>query len=210
MARFRKLRDRPSIPEAPVTPRVEWALAPLVDRVQDAASVLEAKALVAPLVHARLADQYREIGLEPPRAEELSRQIGELEVESLRRLAVAVAMLDDAGVREALLALAPRVPVAVQVEMGFLGLARDVAPLTIGLVRQSAVRAEEFARHFTARLGVGFVGETDEQSRSRLHALDYKRLLAEVDQAKAAAQANLERLRKKQVEADQVRRRGKW
>jgi hypothetical protein len=40
--------------------------------------------------------------------------------------------------------------------------------------------------------------------------LDYKRLLAEVDQAKAAAQANLERLRKKQVEADQVRRRGKW
>ena len=87
-----------------------------------------------------------------------SAQRADLDVEGWRRLALAVATLDDVGLRAALGDAAPRVPVAAQVESGFLGLARDTAPLTVALVRQSAIRAEEFARHFAMRLGVGIVG----------------------------------------------------
>jgi hypothetical protein len=166
--------------------------------------------VAADLVRARLADHYRDVGLAPPDAAEFERRASGLDVEGWRRLALAVATLDDDGLRTALAGLAPRVPVSLQVERGFLGVARDTAPLTVSLVRQNAVRAEEFARHLAGRLGVGIAGETDEQSRTRLQALDYKRLLAEAEQARAAAQEKMDRLRKKQAEVDQGRRRGKW
>lgn len=211
MARiFRKKPADPPEVDSPAPPRVEWDLGHLVGLVRDAAPALEARDVVAPLVHARLADHYRDAGLAPPAAEGFDRRAGDLDVEGWRRLALAVATLDDDGVRATLAALAPRVPVEAQVEGGFLGLARDAAPLTVGLVRQNAVRAEEFARHFAARLGVGIAGETDAQSQKRRLAIDYKRLLAEAERAKAAAQEKMERLRKKQEEADQGRRRGKW
>ena len=83
------------------------------------------------------------------------------------------------------------------------------APVTVALVRQSEVRAEEFARRLAADLGVAIAGETAEHSQQRLDAIDYKRLLAEAEQAKAAAQAQMEKLRKKQEELDLRRRRGK-
>lgn len=197
-------------PPAPAPVRAEWDLARLVDRVRDAASILEEKEIVAAVVHAKLADHYRDVGLAPPDAVEFERQASDLDGESWRRLALAVATLDDTGLRAVLAELVPKIPVAAQVEIGFLGLARDVAPLTTDLCRRSLVRAEEFARHFAAKLGVGIMGETDAVSGKRLKALDYKRLLAEADEAKAAAQEKMDRLRKKQLEADRGRRRGKW
>jgi hypothetical protein len=186
-----------------------WDLAHLVGCVRDAAPALEARAVEAALVHARLADHYRDVGLAPPDAGEFERQASRLDIEGWRRLALAVATLDDAGVRAALAGPGPRALVAEQVEIGFLGLARDTAPLTVALVRQSASRAEEFARHLAMRLGIGIMGETDRESRVRLHALDYKRLLAELERAKAAAEEKMKRLREKQAEADLKRRRGK-
>ncbi len=86
----------------------------------------------------------------------------------------------------------------------------NAAPLTVALVRQSAIRAEEFARHFSMRLGIAIRGETGEKSLKRLNALDYRRLLSEAEQAKQAAQDQMERLRKKQEQTDRGRRRGKW
>jgi hypothetical protein len=191
-------------------PKVQWDLGHLVGRVRDAAPALEARDVEAALVQARLADHYRDVGLAPPDAAEVEGRARDLDLEGWRRLALAVAALDDAGLRSALAELAPAVPVTVQVESGFLGLARDTAPLTVALVRQSAVRAEEFARHFAMQLGVAILGETATESRERLHALDYKRLLAEAEQAKAAAHEKMERLRRRQAEADRRTRRGKW
>ena len=110
-------------------------------------------------MHARLADHYRDVGLAPPDVADFERQAANLDVEGWRRLALAVATLDDPELRPALVAIAPRVPVAAQVESGFLAVARETAPLTVALVRQSAIRAEEFARHLAMRLGIGIVGE---------------------------------------------------
>ncbi len=205
----RKNAGAPEIDPAE-SPRVEWHLEDLVDRIREAAPALEARDVESALVLARLADHYRDVGLAPPDATMVEHLTARLDIEGRRRLALAVATLDDAGLRVALAALAPRVPVAVQVKSGLLGLARETAPLTVALVRQSAVRAEEFARHLASRLGVAITGETDAESDARLNALDYKRLVAEAEQARAAAQKKMERLRKKQAEADGRRRRGKW
>jgi hypothetical protein len=211
MALFRKKSGLPLDDASLAAPSAQWELPHLVGRVRDAAPAFEARDVEAALVHARLADHYRDLELTPLPPAEFERLAGDLDVEGWRRLAVVVATLDDPGLRAALGDRAPWLTAAAQVESGFLGLARDIAPLTIALVRQSAVRAEEFARHFAMRLGVGIVGESLEQSRARLHALDYKRLLAEADQAKAAAHEKMERLRKKQQESDRRgRRRGKF
>jgi hypothetical protein len=88
--------------------------------------------------------------------------------------------------------------------------ARQTEVLTLSLLRQSDIRIEEIARHLAASLGVGWRGETPEQSKNRLHQLDYKRLLAEADEAKKQAEERMEYLRKKQVEdAARRTRRGK-
>jgi hypothetical protein len=210
MAVFKKKTAVSPDIDPPKAPKVEWHLVHLVGRVRDAAPALEARDVEAALVHARLADHYRDVGLAPPDAADFERQARGLDIEAWRRLALAVATLDDAELRAALAALAPRVPVAAQVESGLLGLARETAPLTVALVRQSAIRSEEFARHLAMRLGVGIVGETSMQSRALLDALDYKRLLAEAEQARAAAHEKMERLRKRRSEADGRLRRGKW
>jgi hypothetical protein len=57
---------------------------------------------------------------------------------------------------------------------------------------------------------VGIAGESAAESRQRLHALDYKRLLAEAEKAKDAAAEQMERLRERQEQNDRGRRRGKW
>jgi hypothetical protein len=207
MALYKKRSAAAAATEAP---RVVWAIGHLVGRIQDAAPALEARDVEAALVQARLADHYRDIGLAPPDAREFERRASDLDVDGWRRLALAVATLDDADLRGALAVIAPRLPVGVQAYRGLLGLARETAPLTVALVRQSASRAEEFARHLSMRLGVGIAGETEAESRARLNALDYKRLLAEAEQAKAAAEEKMERLRQRQEVAEGRRRRGKW
>lgn len=210
MALFpKKPAAKPKV-EVPSPPKVEWELTRLVGRLRSAAPPLEAKEVVRVLVQARLADHYRDLGLDPLEPSEFDRLARELDVEGWRCLALAVATLDDPDLRVALAALAPRVPVASQYQKGFLDLARESGPLTVGLVRQSAVRAEEFARRFSERLGIGILGESDQESRDRLWAIDYKRLLAEAEEAKLAAREKMDRLRKQQAEADQGRRRGKW
>ena len=211
MAVFRKKPAPVSRAEVPQQPRVELPLDQLVGRVKEAAPALEGWEVDAPLVHARLADHYRDLGLAPPAVGRiLSEQSAGLDVEGWRRLALAVAMLDDSELRGALAALASGMPVALQVASGLLGLAQETAPLTVALVRQNATRAEEFARHLATRLGIRIAGETDEESAARLHEIYYKRLLAEAEQARAAAQEKMDKLRQKQTEADGRRRRGKW
>jgi hypothetical protein len=207
MALIRRKAAATSVPAAPEVPRVEWHLEQLVGRIRDEAPALEARDIDAAMVQARLADHYRDLWLPPPDVDVFALQTADLDVEGWRRLALAVATLDDEGLRAALPAIAPRIPVATQVESGFLGVARETAPLTVALVRQSAIRAQEFGRHLAMRLGVGIAGESIEQSRALLDSLDYKRLLSEAELAKAAAREKMEQLRQKQREADLLRRR---
>jgi hypothetical protein len=209
MALFKKKAAVSSDLDAQEVLRVDWQLEHLIARIRDQAPALESREVESALVHARLADQYRDLGLAPPDVAGFERRAANLDVEGWRRLALAVATLEDLELRAALLAIAPQVPVAAQVESGFLGVAIETAPLTVALVRQSAIRAQEFGRHLAMRLGIGIAGESREQSRARLDALDYKRLLTDADVAKAAAHEKMERLRKRQIDADMRRRRGK-
>jgi hypothetical protein len=193
--------------------RVDLSLPALRELFADAAGRLEGKAVEAELVRARLADRYRDAGLEPPLPEEFDALVRDLDGEGWRRLALAAGALDLEEVREALPRLLAPSPGGVreQVEAAFVGLARATELLTMELLRQSPLRVEEFARHFLARLGAAVAGETVPQSRERLHRLDYGRLLAEAERAKLSAQERMEYLRKLQEEEDAQRpRRGKW
>ena len=211
MAVFRKKSAAAPVGTSPAPPRFEWDLLALVERVREAAPALEAKEVEPALVQARLADLCRDAGLAPPEPSEFQRQLASLDPEDSRRLALAVAAIDDAGLWAGLASLKPWLPVAAKVAAELRNLSREVAPLTVALVRQSPTRAEEFARHLAMRLGARIAGETEEESRNRLDALDYRRLLAEAEQAHAAGEQKMERLRKKQQEADGLRRRrGKW
>ncbi len=210
MALFKKKPAAPLDDDSPKPPRVEWDLEHVVSRVRDAAPVFEARDIEVALLHARLADHYRDLELVPPEAAEFERTASDLDVEGWRRLAVAVATLDDTGLRAALAARAPWMDVSAQVQSGFLELARDIAPMTVALMRQSTLRAEEFARNFACASGLGSSGKAASSLARGCMRLDYKRLLAEAEQAKAAAHEKMERLRKRQLESDLRRRRGKF
>ena len=214
MAAFRK---KPAAPPAVAPevvqpwrtgrPRPEWELNRIVTALRDAAPGLEAREVEPSLVQAWLADHMRDLEITPMRAALFGLEASRLDPDGWRRLALAVRSLDDEGIRTPIGGLAAK----ESLMLAFLEIARETAPLTVALVRQSSTRAEEFARHVAERLKIGIVGETPEQSQRRLEAIDYKRLLAEAETARTAAEAAMEKLRKKQGEADLTRRRrGKW
>jgi len=188
--------------------RPEWNLRTLVQRLSELAPALETREVEPLLIQARLADHYRDLNLEPVSLPQFDRAVQGLDTDAWRRLALAVGTLDHEEIRSALAVLTT--PVGQQVQAGFVGMARQTDVLTLTLIRQSDVRTEEFARHFAFRLGVFWQGESAEQSQQRLQQLDYKRLLAEADEAKKQAEERMEYLRQKQEEEAARRRpRGK-
>jgi hypothetical protein len=191
----------------PTPPRPEWHLATLTQRLGELAPILETKEIEPPLVQARLADHYRDLDREPVPPARFQRIVRDLDGESWRRLALAVWSLDLDDIRSPL-ALLPTT-VEQQVEAGFAGAAAKTDALTLTVLRQSEVRVEEFARHLAHHLGVSWQGESRQDSERRLQQIDYKRLLAEAEEAKRQAQERMEYLRKKQEEAGRRRPRGK-
>jgi hypothetical protein len=203
-----KAPPAPPVMTAPDPPRPEWDLRTVAQQLRELAPVLETKEIEPALVQARLADHYRDLNLEPLAPSQFELIAHGLDAESWRRLALAVGMLDHEATRFTLAVLTT--PVSQQVQVGFVGTARQIDALTLSLLRQSEVRIEEFARHLAFHLGVFWQGESAEQSKQRLHQLDYRRLLAEAEEAKKQAEERMEYLRKKQEEeAARRRRRGK-
>jgi hypothetical protein len=204
---FRK-KPAPANPEpAGQVALPEWDLRTMTQWLGELVPALETKDVEPPLVQARLADHYRELGREPVPPPEFDRVVQGLDAESWRRLALAVDTLDHPDLRSALAGL--KTAVVEQVQAGFVGTARATDVLPLSLLRQSAVRVEEFARHLADRLGVLWKGESADQSKQRLRQLDYKRLLAEAEEAKKQAEERMEYLRKKQEEDVRRRFRGK-
>jgi hypothetical protein len=198
----------PPTPAKETGPKAEWDLPTIARLLGQLAPALETKEVEPSLIQARLADHYRDIGLEPAPPSTFDAIVAGLDAEAWRRFALAIGPLDHAESRAALAGL--KMPVVQQVQAGFVAMARQTDVLTLSLLRQSDIRIEEFARHLAVSLGVGWRGETPEQSMNRLHQLDYKRLLAEADEAKRQAEVRMEYLRKKQEEdAARRTRRGK-
>jgi len=123
---------------------------------------------------------------------------------------VLVALLDLAPVPSVLAQLAVTWPVHQIVSAAFTGLAEDTPLLTLEVLSQSEQRVEELARRFLAALRAGVTGESAEESKTRLHKLDYGRLLEEADKARTAAADRAERLRQRQERQERAGRRGKW
>lgn len=161
------------------------------------------------LTRARLADGCRDAGVAPVLPEEFDEATAQLDGEAWRRLAVLVGVLDLAPVRAAL----PQLPAGrsgVEAVAAFVGVAGNTPLLTIEVLEQSELRVEELARRLLTGLGAAVTGEAAGESKAKLHRLDYGRLLAEAEQARAAAAERAARLKKLQDEQEQRRtRRGK-
>lgn len=82
--------------------------------------------------------------------------------------------------------------------------------LTPQLIAQSDLRAEEMARAFAASLGVHIRGEDEKTSEANLRRLDYRRLLAGADRAKAKAADKMDYLKQLYEAQEAARPRGKW
>lgn len=161
----------------------------------------------APLL-GRFAERCREAGLNPLSLEEMMAASAGLDVEGWRRLALAVAALERADVREALTAQRALGPLFRE---AFVGLAAETPHLTLELLRASPVRREELARQLVLRLGAHVAGESDEQFREQLERLDHGTVLSEVERARIVAEEHEEYLRRLQEEQETLRpRRGKW
>src|ERR1043166_7175476 len=175
-------KKQPPPPPKDTGPKAEWDLPTLTRLLGQLAPVLETKEVEQALIQARLADHYRDVGIEPLTPAKFEVIVAGLDTESWRRLALAIGPLDHGEIRGVLAVL--QTPVQQQVQAGFVAMAAQTEVLTLAILRQSDIRIEEFARHLAKYLGVGWRGETPQQSMDRLHHLDYKRLLAEAEEAK--------------------------
>jgi hypothetical protein len=163
------------------------------------------------LTRARIADGFRDAGVMPITPREFALAAASLEDEAWRRLAVLATAFEVVPFRAALPLLMSTVPVSKLVTDGFIAVARSAPLLTLDVLHQSEPRVEEFARRFVAGLGAAVEGESTAVSKLRLDKLDYARLLAEADKAKASATKRAEKLKKLQDEQEQRRApRGKW
>ncbi|OAD19961.1 hypothetical protein THIOM_004364 [Candidatus Thiomargarita nelsonii] len=156
------------------------------------------------LVHARLADHYRDMELNFIAPQDFDILVEQLNEEARQRLALAVAGLDHDELKKALCVKTDRVE---QIKRCFFNFAMETNLLRMELLRQSPLRVEEFARQFLARLGAEIEGETYAESQQRLARLDYRSLLKEAEQAKASAEERMDYLR--QLREDQERRLGR-
>ena len=200
MALFKR-KGPPGLP-----PLAEMDLAALEGRAAERAATLAGTEVDLDLVRARLADRCRDAGVRPTHPLQLGPMLEPLDPEARRRFALAVALLDERELAARAAALFP----ALQPSPGpvIVGLAFATDPLTVDLIRESPLRAQEFCRHLIAHLGAGVRGETAEESARQLERLDYGRLLAEAERAKMSAADRLEYLKK--LQAERAPRRGKW
>lgn len=146
------------------------------------------------LVRARLADLHRDLGVDAPSHDALDDATAFLDDEAWRRLWLLVALGEALGeaLRETLRAGVWR--------SAFVELADDLDLLTLELLRDTHARREELCRNWLMRLGVAVTGETPEESVAALERLDYARLVARVDAARARADERLAYLRKLQAD----------
>ncbi len=160
------------------------------------------------LIHARLADHYRDLDLNFIAPLDFHNLIEDMNQEARRRLALAVEGLDHDELKNA---LGVKTDGIKTIKHCFVSFAKDMDLLTMELLQQSSLRVEEFARQFLARLGADIEDETKAESQQRLRRLDYRSLLNEAEQAKASAKERMDYLRKLREEQEMaLGRRGKF
>ena len=204
MSLFQRFRGGKESATAPAV-----SLPEVVGELQQAAIGLLPRPLDEELLLARLADGLRRHGLAPPPVAETAGLTATLDEDGRQRAALLGALLDGAAMSAVWPALGPGGQGGPIIARGILPVARKKRLLTLELVRQSELRAEELARALLAELGAAIVGESAKVSQQQLAELDYERLLSQADQARREAEKRLEELRKLQDQSPGGRR-GKW
>jgi hypothetical protein len=190
-----------------------WEIAVAANQVADAAADVSTQECDAELLEAVLADYYRDAGVVPLRPDLFALVTAGMEEAHWQRFAVIVGMLARPELRLVLPAVSQRLPVREQIERAMVTTAKAVSAIHLRIFSSSMVRAEELARRVARGLGIGFEGETLAESTARLAKIDYTRLLASVDAARASAEEQMAELLKRQEAEDNRiarQRRGKW
>ena len=186
----------------------DWDIVPVINAVRECAGHLDGRELDPELLQARWADHHRDCQLEPPTAASFE-FLGSLDADARRRLGVAIELFDQPELRASLPLITAEAG-ADDLIQRLHSMAVETNALTLNMLRQEAIRAQEFARHLSFYLHLGVRGETAGQSERRRRTLDYKRLLREAELAKLGAQEKMDALRKLQEKDPRNARRGKW
>lgn len=188
-------------------PKRHVAILPLTQAVTERARALQHATIDPLLARARLADALRDASVPPPHPRLFDEQIAAVPAEQLpevlRRVAVLTHVLRAipwGAVRE--LGATPTLQLV-------LDLARRYEMHDLDLLRRAPLRAEELARELVAQLGVGVEGETPDQSAARRAVLDWRRLVAQMNDAQASHADKLAWLEQLH-DVSRMHRRGKF
>jgi hypothetical protein len=173
-----------------------WQIGLATAAVADAASDVSALECDVTLLEAVLADQYREARVPPLRPDLFTLVTMGMDEPHWLRFAVIVGMLGREELNTVIPAVSQRMPVRDQIEKGMVVPAKALQAVDLRLLCSSQVRAEELARRVARGLGVDFEGETTAESVARLAKIDYSRLIANVEAARAAAEERRDEMQK--------------
>lgn len=191
--------------------RTELALPAVVEALVDAVGAFETGEIDAALLRAQLADRCRDAALAPVAPEAFDAAAQALDAEAWRRLSALSALANRPEIGAVLAGILRQRGAGPGLE-AMIGVVRGRHLLTMAVLRASPLRVEELARAWLGGLGIAIAGETAAQSAAALQRLDYERLLAQAEQARAAAVGRMNQLKQAQDEDDKARapRRGKW
>lgn len=190
-----------------------WDIAIAANMAAEVAADVASSPSEPALIEARLCDHYRDEGVVPLEPHFFTVITSGMDDSDWRRLDIIAGMFARPELRAVLGPVSQGMPVRDQVHNGMVVPAKALRAVDPRILATHMVRAEELARRVAAGLGVAFAGERAAQSAARLAKIDYMRLLAKVDAAKASAKEQMAELLLRQEHEDarvQRGRRGKW
>ena len=167
---------------------VNWAarikLERLLDRLVDELDLLSVDGVEPELIVARLADRYRDLGIEFVSTSTIATLTRGFVSDSYKRLALLLSVLELSPIKERL----SKLSVSHQLRNVLFRFCNDQTDLTIESMSQSPERLEEFARSFLVYANIGIQGESTDTSRKRLSRIDSRRIRKARAEAKAWAE----------------------
>lgn len=179
-----------------------WQIYVAANAVADTASEVSVLESDPALLQALLADHYRDARVAPLHPDLFALATRDLDEAHWLRFAVIVGMFAHEELRAVLPAVTQRMHVREQIEKGMVAPATALHAVDLRMLSSSMVRAEELARRVARGLGIAIEGEGTAESTARLVKIDYTRLLASVDKARASAQKEMDELQRMQEARD--------
>lgn len=200
------LSQRPAL-----TQRPELSADDLRSSVQEIAPTLAHLTHRPGLIWALVGDRVRDSGHVPLASEKLLGFTKDFGGEEWRRLWLAVLLMVEHAPPEVMKVLVPSAERVQPWLEGLIAFVGDTRLLSLPLLTQSRLRAEEFGRFLIGRMGANVEDEGEDASVHWLKRFNYNSLLDEAERARTTAQERLAYLQKLQDEQEAANApRGKW